>query len=264
MSTGAVPGRTLRAVLWDVDGTLAETERDGHRVAFNQAFEALEVPWRWDETRYGELLKVTGGRERLLHDMREQPRAPQDAAAREALAARLHALKNECYARIVETGALPLRPGVRALFDECALAGVRLGIVTTTSRENVGALLAPHLGAGWESAFATVVTAREAPRKKPDPQAYVLALEQLGLRGGETIAIEDSPAGVTAARAAGVPVVVTRSFYFAAQPVPGALAVGPSLDSGTGWHPPVSHGSSADRVSLAQLRAWHAHQDPPS
>jgi HAD superfamily hydrolase (TIGR01509 family) len=249
----------LSAILWDVDGTLAETEGDGHRIAFNQAFEAAGVPWRWDEQRYGELLEVTGGRERLLHDMRHQPQAPRAAADREALAVRLHALKNECYARIVASGSLPLRPGVLELMDECTRAGLRMGIVTTTSRVNVGALLAPHLGAAWESAFAVIVTAQEAPRKKPDPQAYQQALERLELAPAAALAIEDSPAGVAAAQAAGVPVLVTRSVYFASRPVPGALAVGPSLATRAGWQPPAAGGDAAPgRIDLAQIRQWHA------
>ena len=259
MSRIAGHGPGLGAILWDVDGTLAETERDGHRIAFNQAFEALGVPWRWDERRYGALLEVTGGRERLLHDMQRQPKAPRETAEREALAARVHALKNECYARIVASGALPLRPGVLELMGDCAREDLRMGIVTTTSRINVGALLAPHLGAAWESAFAVIVTAQEAPRKKPDPQAYNQALERLGLPAAAALAIEDSPAGVAAAQAAGVPVLVTRSVYFASRPVPGALAVGPSLASRAGWQPPATAGDAApDRIDLAQIRQWHA------
>ena len=247
------------AILWDVDGTLAETERDGHRIAFNQAFEALGVPWRWDEQRYGELLEVTGGRERLLHDLKSQPLAPHAAGEREALAARLHALKNECYARIVASGALPLRPGVVALMDDCMRANLAMGVVTTTSRINVGALLAPHLGADWASRFAVIVTAQEAPLKKPDPQAYTLALERLELPPAAALAIEDSPAGVAAARAAGVPVIVTRSVYFASRPVAGALAVGDSLASRMGWQPPPTDGAAVPvRIDLAQIRRWHA------
>src|SRR5271170_5773090 len=98
----------IKALLWDVDGTLAETEREGHLVAFNQAFEALGIAWRWSEERYGELLAVPGGRERLEHDMQSQVSAPADPQQRQALAERVHHLKNEIYARIVASGALPL------------------------------------------------------------------------------------------------------------------------------------------------------------
>jgi HAD superfamily hydrolase (TIGR01509 family) len=252
----------LSALLWDVDGTLAETERDGHRIAFNQAFEALGLPWRWDEAQYGELLEVTGGRERLLHDMQRRAEAPREPAERASLAARLHALKNECYARIVASGALPLRGGVVELMRDCARAGLSMGIVTTTSRVNVGALLAPHLGADWESTFAVVVTAEEAPHKKPDPEAYNLALERLELPPAAALAIEDSPAGVAAARSAGIPVIVTRSVYFASRPVPGAIATGPSLANRVGWQPPIDvvagAGAPTDRVDLEQIRRWHA------
>ena len=247
----------LQALLWDVDGTLAETERDGHRVAFNRAFAALEVPWRWSEKRYAKLLAVSGGRERLLHDMRSRLRAPADAGQRAALAARLHALKNECYARIVAEAGMPLRDGVRELFDDCARAGLRMAIVTTTSRANVQALLGAHLGAGWRERFAAVVCGEDAPRKKPEPQAHLMALDVLGVAPRQALAVEDAPAGVAAARAAGVPVVVTRSHYFAAARDEGALAAGPSLGSGEGWCAPLA-ARARSRIDLALLGAWHA------
>ena len=110
----------IGALLWDVDGTLAETERHGHLVAFNQAFAALGLPWRWSESRYGELLAVAGGRERLLHDMQSQPEAPVQPGARERLATDAHRLKNEYYGAIVRGGRLPLRPGVAQLLEDCA------------------------------------------------------------------------------------------------------------------------------------------------
>src|SRR5450631_3506051 len=109
----------IKAVLWDVDGTLAETERDGHLRAFNQAFEGLGLPWRWSEQSYAELLAVAGGRERLLHDMQHQDRAPADPRDRLALAERVHHLKNELYARIVASGDMPLREGVLELVADC-------------------------------------------------------------------------------------------------------------------------------------------------
>jgi len=253
----------LKAILWDVDGTLAETERDGHRVAFNRAFEALELPWRWSETRYGELLAVAGGRERLLHDMQSQPQAPTDVAQRAALAARIHRLKNENYAAIVAAGTLRLRPGVAELFGDCERAAMSMAIVTTSSAANVAALLATSLGADWRSRFAAVLCAEQAPRKKPDPQVYVRALQALRLGPHEALAIEDAPAGVVAARAAGIAVVVVRSFYFANASGAGAVAVGPSLGSARGWEPPS--GQPPDhRIDLAQLLQWQqAYRERP-
>lgn len=244
----------IEAVLWDVDGTLAETERDGHRIAFNRAFEAEGVPWRWDEQRYGELLRVAGGRERMLFDMQSQMQAPALQAEREALAARLHPIKNRLYAEIVARRELPLRPGVAELFDDCAAAGVQMAVVTTTSRGNVDALLGAHLGPLWQSRFAAVVCAEDAPRKKPDPEAYEVALQRLGLqaRRERVVAIEDSPAGVAAARAAGIAVVVTRSYYFAAERHDAALGCGTDLASGGDWLPLKASG----RVSLSVLDGW--------
>jgi HAD superfamily hydrolase (TIGR01509 family) len=245
----------LEAVLWDVDGTLAETERDGHLVAMNTAFEELEVPWRWSVPRYGELLRVAGGYERLLFDMESQPLAPREMAEREALARRIHIRKNQLYTQRVDSGALPLRPGVRELFDECAASGVRMGIVTTTSQGNVAALLKSHLGEDWRSRFAAVVCAEDAPAKKPDPLAYRIALERLQLNPAQTVAIEDSAMGLAAATAMNIPVVITRSLYFAGDAVPGALAVGPTLGCREGWSPVLRDGT-APRVTLSDIQAW--------
>jgi HAD superfamily hydrolase (TIGR01509 family) len=245
----------LQAILWDVDGTLAETERDGHLVAMNAAFSELDIPWRWDERRYGELLRVAGGFERLLFDMESQALAPAAMDERRVLAQRIHVLKNQRYKELVESGTLPLRPGVRELFDECGASGVRMAIVTTTSRGNVAALLCAHLGPQWRDRFAAVVCAEDAPVKKPDPQAYRLVLERLQLRPDQTVAIEDSAMGLAAATVVGIPVVVTRSIYFSEDPVPGALAVGPSLGTRAGWSPGL-HGDPG-RVGLADIRRWH-------
>jgi len=244
----------LKALLWDVDGTLAETERHGHLQAFNLAFEALRLPWRWSPEQYGELLAVAGGRERLLHDMQCQGRGPLSLEDRHALAQQVHLLKNQLYASIVAAGELPLREGVRELLQDCAHAGLRVGIVTTTSRSNVAALLTAHLGKAWEDGFATVVSADEAPLKKPHPQAYLLALRALQLRSHEAVAMEDAPAGLAAAQAAGIAVIVTRSYYFPATETPGALAVGPSLGRTAGWNPAAE--PRAVRIDLAQITRW--------
>lgn len=247
----------LQALLWDVDGTLAETERDGHRVAFNSAFEAHGLPWRWDEARYGELLRVTGGRERILHDMASRADAPALADERDALARALHRRKNELYGRILRERGIALRGGVAALIAECRSAGIRLAIATTTSRANVDALLGLHFGASWRRLFAAVVCGEDVQRKKPDPEVYLRCLEQLHLKPLQTLALEDSPGGASAARAADVPVLVTRSRYFSEAPFDGAVAIGPGLHRRDGWNPALP-GVGEGVVTLADLRAWHA------
>ena len=245
----------LRALIWDVDGTLAETERDGHLIAFNAAFDALGTAWRWSEARYAELLAVTGGFERLMADMESQPQAPASPDERERLARRLHVLKNDAYAQIVGEGRIALRDGVLALMDDCAASHVAMAIATTTSRGNVEALLGARLGETWRERFACVLCGEDAPRKKPDPQVYELALQALGTNASEVLAIEDSPPGVRAAVAAGVPVIVTRSVFFADAEMEGALAIGPGLGSAAGWQPAAA---SADgvRIDLATLHHW--------
>jgi HAD superfamily hydrolase (TIGR01509 family) len=245
----------LEALLWDVDGTLAETERDGHRVAFNRAFETLGLPWHWDDARYAELLKVAGGRERLLADMATRADAPAAPAERNALAGELHRLKNRLYVDIVEARALPLRPGVAELLEECSAQGMRMAITTTTSRGNVAALLGVHLGPRWPERFAAVVCGEDVQRKKPDPEVYLIALGALDLRPHRTLALEDSPGGLAAARAAEVPVVVTRSVYFAGATFDNAIAIGPGLHTRAGWRP--QRPGPDGRVTLADLRDWH-------
>jgi HAD superfamily hydrolase (TIGR01509 family) len=257
----------LEALLWDVDGTLAETERDGHRVAFNIAFEAFGLPWRWDDARYGQLLQVTGGRERLMHDMDSRPDAPPLAGERDALARALHAKKNSLYSELVAGAGIPLRGGVLELMRECRECGVRMAIATTTSRSNLEALLRKHMGNGWAGWFGAVVCGEDVQRKKPDPEVFVKAMQALGVGPLQAVAIEDSPGGVAAARAADCPVVVTRSVYFAEAPIEGAIAVGPGLHTREGWRPALdarapAHGQSqAQRVRLADIADWFAQRD---
>jgi HAD superfamily hydrolase (TIGR01509 family) len=246
----------LKALIWDVDGTLAETERDGHRIAFNRAFEALGLPQRWSEARYGELLHVTGGRERLLHDMAQRGDVP--AGEREPLAAELHRLKNAHYAELMAGRTLTLRPGVAELIDEAASRGLVQAIATTTSRSNVEALLQLHLGASADTCFSAVLCGEDVRHKKPDPEVYQLCLQALNLRPLEAVAIEDSPGGAAAARAAGVPVLVTTSHYFADQCFEGVLAIGPGLQTLRGWRPQPAGGVAGvdQRVGLDQLLGW--------
>ncbi|HJV59769.1 MAG TPA: HAD-IA family hydrolase [Albitalea sp.] len=256
---------TLTTLLWDVDGTLAETERDGHLVAFNLAFEACGLPWRWSEARYGELLRVSGGRERLLHDMASRPDAPALAAERLALASHLHATKTARYVALVNDRGIPLRPGVLELMQECREQGVQMAIATTTSRANVETLLRLHLGPRWHEWFAAVVCGEDVQRKKPDPQVYLRALDLLGAHPLECVAIEDSPAGAAAARGADVPVIVTPSRYFDAATIEGAVAIGPGLDQRRGWRPlPGGPSREVGRIGLDDIRAWCAQMDSVS
>jgi HAD superfamily hydrolase (TIGR01509 family) len=251
----------IKAVLWDVDGTLAETERDGHLVAFNQAFESLKLDRRWSESRYARLLAIAGGRERILYDMADLKWGPSDAERRQILADRIHKLKNELYAKIAASGALRLRDGVPALLDDCLGSGVLMAIVTTTSRANIAALLDATLGKDWRAAFAAVVCAEDAPRKKPDPSAYILALRTLGLRPQDVIAIEDAPAGISAARMAQVPVLVSFSHYFPNPEVRDAFASGPTLGDAGDWTPCAN--LPRHRVDLEQIIAWRRHALDP-
>ncbi len=213
----------LRALLFDVDGTLAETE-ELHRQAFNAAFAAAGLPWSWSPVRYRDLLKVTGGKERIAHF---QATYPEEAAAieldNETIAA-IHRDKNRRYHELLASGALLLRPGVLRLAHEAAAAGAKLAIATTTSPENVTSLLA-LLWPADAPPFAAIITAREAPRKKPDPMVYWVALQQLAVDPAQAVAIEDTAHGAAAAAAAGVAVVVTESEYGKRSAYPGALAI---------------------------------------
>ena len=254
----------LKAILWDVDGTLAETERDGHRVAFNQAFEALGLPWRWDERRYGELLRVSGGRERLLHDMARRSDAPVLADERLALAQALHARKNTLYAAWLRSQRVALREGVAPLIEQARREGLRQAIVTTTSRVNAEALLDLQFGAVGSQYFQVLICGEDVRHKKPDPEAYELALSTLGLSAVEAVAIEDSPGGVAAARAAGIAVVVTRSHYFSDAPIDAATAIGPGLHTRDGWLPAPAPAADSAGITTDDLRNWCALMDTVS
>jgi len=209
----------LRALLWDVDGTLAETE-ELHRRAFERAFADFGLDVRWPPELYRELLKVTGGRERLRHYFSTYR---PDLLERVDVAA-LHAHKTRIYGELVACGP-ELRPGVVRLLREARKAGLRQAVVTTTSRVNVQALLDRTLGAEADGIFELWVTGEDVARKKPAPDLHLRALERLDLPASACLALEDSALGLAAARAAGIAVVVVCSPWTADGDFTGACAV---------------------------------------
>ncbi len=210
-----------RALLWDVDGTLAETEGQGHLPAFNQAFIDDGLDWHWDTTLYGRLLTTTGGKERLQRWWRQiDPQAADAPGAAERIA-RLHARKTTLYVQRVGQGRVALRPGVERLIHEARAAGITQAIATTTTPDNVTALLRATLGEGATGWFSVIGAGDVVPNKKPAPDIYRWVLDRLGLPAADCLAIEDSAAGAAAALAAGLPLLVTRSLYTAGEALPG-------------------------------------------
>lgn len=197
----------MEAVVFDVDGTLVDSERDSHRVAFNRAFEEFDLPYRWGVEEYGDLLRVTGGRRRIDGYLAAHGVA-DDERGRLALA--LHARKTEILATMVDAGMIEVRPGVEALLAELGADGVRLAVATTGSRGWVDRLLRRVLPGAH---FEVVVTGDEVAARKPDPEAFVVALDRLGLGPEHAVAVEDSREGLLSAQGAGLRCAVVVNGY---------------------------------------------------
>jgi HAD superfamily hydrolase (TIGR01509 family) len=202
----------LKAVIFDCDGVLAETERDGHRVAFNQAFAEKGYSFQWDVTLYKELLKIGGGKERMKHFF-DQTSWPCEAGDRDALIKELHERKTAFYTRIIESGQLPLRPGIARLVDEAIAAGVKLAVCSTSNERSVNAVVEKLLGPQRKAKFDVILAGDIVTKKKPDPEIYKLVLDRLHLKPAECVVVEDNRNGLLAAKGAGIHCLVTTNGY---------------------------------------------------
>ena len=202
----------IKAILFDVDGTLSETE-EIHRRSFNQAFGVHGLPWHWNRVDYRKLLDVSGGKERIRFYLSARPDDLLLIGNLDEFVRSVHATKTDIYTQLVEDGAAELRPGIRELIDQTTRLGIRRAIATTTSLPNVEALLGAAYGRDGMALFETICAGDSVPNKKPAPDVYLATLEEMKLRPDECIAIEDSRNGLVAATAAGIPTVVTPGIY---------------------------------------------------
>lgn len=203
----------LEALVFDVDGTLSETERDGHRVAFNMAFDEAGLDWHWNDTLYGELLAVTGGKERIRFYLDKYNTEFKRPADLDGFIAGLHASKTSHYVKLLAKGGIPLRTGVKRLLEEARAEGLRLAIATTTTVNNVHALLEHALSAESIDWFEVIGAGDVVPAKKPAPDIYNYVLEKMNLKPEQCMAFEDSANGIKSAGGASLPIIITVDSY---------------------------------------------------
>ncbi len=220
----------MQALIFDCDGVLVDTERDGHRAAFNAAFRAEGLATDWPEDRYGDLLTTGGGKERMRrhYDETGWPVAEPD---RDALILRLHLAKTDLFMQLIEQGALPLRPGVARMVDAALAAGLKVAVCSTSNERAVATVVRVMLGKD-RAARITIFAGDAVARKKPDPAIYTLAAATLGLTPAACVVIEDSNIGLRAAKGAGMRCIVTRSTYTRDEDFTGADRVVDDLDQG--------------------------------
>ncbi len=215
----------LKALIFDVDGTIADTERDGHRVAFNMAFEESDLDWNWSVALYGKLLSVTGGKERMryyLESFNQEFKKPDDF---DGFIVELHKLKTQHYTDLMSKGGIPLRPGVERLLNEAREQGLRLAIATTTTPKNVEVLLTQSLGAESLTWFDVIAAGDIVKSKKPASDIYDYAIKELDLDAGECLAFEDSRNGIVSSLGAKLKTIVTINEYTKEHDFSGASVV---------------------------------------
>ncbi len=242
----------LQCLIFDVDGTLANTERDGHRVAFNRAFAEVGLNWHWSVEFYGQLLAVSGGKERIEY-FRQQylPNFESDQNLTD-LVPHLHKLKTKHYLELLLSGTIKLRPGSKRLIEEARAAGITLAIATTTSFPNVVALLEKYLDLDW---FEVIAAGDIVPVKKPAPDIYYYVVNRLGLSPENLLAIEDSDNGLASATAAGLTTIVTVNNYTEQQDFSQAALVVSNLGEPGKPCRVISGDFTADYLDIAGLQA---------
>jgi HAD superfamily hydrolase (TIGR01509 family) len=216
----------MKALIFDCDGVLVDTERDGHRVAFNRAFAEAGIEAEWSVELYGELLKIAGGKERMTHYFNRHG-WPTGSAA-DTLIPQLHNRKTAIFTELVAGGSLPLRPGINRLVDAAYAAGIRLGVCTTSAQKSVDGVL-DLMGSARKAKFELVLAGDVVAKKKPDPEIYDLARQRLDLPAGDCVVVEDSRNGLRAALGAGMPCLITTSTYTRDEDFTGAARVVPEL-----------------------------------
>jgi HAD superfamily hydrolase (TIGR01509 family) len=255
----------MPALIFDCDGVLADTERDGHRPAFNATFAEVGLPVEWSEAEYGVKLQIGGGKERMASLLTDEfVRAnglTTDPDGQKALLADWHKRKTARYKEMVLAGQLPARPGIARIVDEALDAGWVLAVASTSAEESVRAVLEHTVGAANASQFA-VFAGDVVSAKKPDPAIYLLAVERLGISADDAIVIEDSRNGLLAAVGAGLRCVVTVSSYTADEDMSDAVLVVTSLgDPGEPAVVLANRGAAevGEMVALADLDACRSH-----
>lgn len=252
----------MNALIFDCDGVLADTERDGHRVAFNQTFREFGLPIEWTAESYAEKLRIAGGKERMASELTPDfllaNGLPEDPDSLAAELAKWHLRKTTIFTEMVATGRLPARPGIRRIVSEAQRDGWTLAVASTSVEPSVRAILEQAVGKERAARFDLVVAGDVVPRKKPAPDIYLLALERLGKSSSETLVLEDSRNGLLAAHQAGIRSVVTVSAYTEDEDFTEAVLVVSSLGDPVGERTHVIANRSAAQpggyVSLADLK----------